>query len=275
MRPIPMRTTTKHPRTARLLIISTLIALTACGADESADDTRAPAASETAEAAPGSAAMASAATDSVAANGCPRTDTLPASDRVIRHPPTVLARFSCELRAGEPPLAVVLEPGPDGYRRWLRVFAAADSTRPLQVLDLGKPDGPVPDGEPHLEALDLDADGWRDLRLLAWAGAANVGYHTWLYDPARRRFARSEELSALTSPEPIPGRPCVRTNDRGGHAGMIYTSSEHCREGGRWVEVRREAQDDLADGVYLKTTYERRGDSLVVVRRDTVRAPVR
>jgi hypothetical protein len=72
-------------------------------------------------------------------------------------------------------------------------------------------------GRDFLEGVDLNADGWTDLRVMTWWGVIpNTGYDVFLYDPATRRFALSEALSAQSNPEPVPGHPCVRTHSVGG-----------------------------------------------------------
>lgn len=79
-------------------------------------------------------------------------------------------------------------------------------------------------------------------------------------------------LSEMTSPTPVPGRPCVRSHANGGHAGGIYRAAELCRDRDRWVEVRTEEQDwNDALGAFVRVARERRGARLVAVRVDTVR----
>jgi hypothetical protein len=246
----------------RFPLVATLCAaLSACGAGEPARAAaEQPAAEQRAEAA--------------APVGCRRTDAPATSDSfgLARFPGG--ARYACVGRAGEPPLRVTMDADAEGVPRALRVFAAADGTRPPQVLDAPLDGFFVPAGAEVVDALDMDADGWAELRLLDGVGSSgNSSYHVWTFDPARRRFVASPELSAITSPEPVPGRPCVHSRANGGHAGMLFENRELCRQDGRWVEVSRSRQDWVQEGdFYLLTVWERRGDSLAVVRVDTIPA---
>jgi hypothetical protein len=83
-------------------------------------------------------------------------------------------------------------------------------------------------------------------------------------------------MSALASPTATPGRPCVTSKSNGGDAGNIYDTATLCRARDTWVQVAAEDQRWVGRlKAYLHTVRERRGDSLVVTRVDTVRDSTR
>lgn len=128
-------------------------------------------------------------------------------------------------------------------------------------------------GRPYFFALDFDGDGYRELVAMTWWGATgNTGYDVWRWDATVGRFAKDTVLSGLSNPSAVPGRPCVTSHSVGGMVGMIHSNSLLCREGGRWVTRSTETQDwNAAARAFIRVTSERRGDSLVVIRTDTVR----
>lgn len=57
------------------------------------------------------------------------------------------------------------------------------------------------------ELIDLNFDGWRDMRLIAFVPAGpNLPYLTWLWDPAAERFVRTETLDEIANATPLPDR---------------------------------------------------------------------
>lgn len=181
----------------------------------------------------------------------------------------------CRIHDGWPPTRVSIEadtadPRITGLRVSLPpVPGRADSIQQLA----SSADEPPPRGMPYFYALDLDGDGYRELVAMAWWGATgNTGYDVWRWDPAAGRFAKDSVLSGLSNPRPLPGRPCVTSHSVGGMVGMLHSNGVVCRERGRWVRESDESQDwNAAERFFVKVTRERRGDSLVVVRTDTVR----
>jgi hypothetical protein len=233
------------------------------------------------------AAAASAPARAQDESPCVRTDTLPArvaGDTVIGESYEDLRRgavFRCTLRRGAPPIRVVVRADQHGVPVRAEVFDPAAAARPRQVLALPVNEPPRRYSE-FLGAVDLNADGWMDLMLMSWWGATgNTGYEVFIYDPAARRFTRSQVLSAQSNPEPIGGRPCVRTHSVGGMAGMIRDEDEFCWRGRAWVHVRSESQvwdrERSTDSIYVfrRTIRERRNGRLRTVRVQTVREPMR
>jgi hypothetical protein len=151
------------------------------------------------------------------------------------------------------------------------VFAADDSTRPLQRMRrvTGDAEMPLPHFTDVVRAIDLDADGWRDLLVgRFWGATGNTGYDVWRFDPSSRRFAPDSALSTLVNPSPIAGRPCVSTYSNSSVAddGMgIY-----CLHATRWRLDSAETHTWLRDSHAIRhDVMVRRGDSLVLVRTET------
>ena len=151
------------------------------------------------------------------------------------------------------------------------VYAANDSARPLQRLRrvAGDAEMPLPHFTDVVRAIDLDADGRRDLLVgRFWGATGNTGYDVWRFDPSTRRFAPDSALSTLVNPSPIAGRPCVSTYSNSSVAddGMgIY-----CLHAARWRLDSAETNTWLRDSHAIRhDVMARRGDSLVRVHSET------
>lgn len=180
--------------------------------------------------------------------------------------------YTCVLRAGSAPLRVTLVPD-TATNTISRIELRRDSeTTPFQTLTEGQTESPYRGAE-FFSARDVDGDGYLDLLLLSeWGVTGNSYYHVWRWNAADNRFVFDSTLGTVASPTPVPGRPCVTTRAGGGHAGMIYTAGTLCLERGSWKWESTEDQEwNERAGVYLRRVRQRRGDSLVVVRVDTVR----
>jgi hypothetical protein len=180
-------------------------------------------------------------------------------------------RYRCVLHAGDSAVRVDLV-GDSATNMIDSIALRRDDGTPIQTLAEGMEEPPYR-GATLFRAVDFDNDGRLELEMLtSWGATGNELWNVWRQDPATGRFAIDSTLSALTSPEAIAGRPCVASHSVGGAAGMIYDSVTVCREGGRWVDtVVATSRPGPRPGVFLLTVRERRGDSLVVVRTDTVR----
>jgi hypothetical protein len=153
----------------------------------------------------------------------------------------------------------------------LIVYGSASDARPLQVLKVESADIPQPYIPNLLRAIDLDADGHRDLMMgTSWGATGNTSYAVWRFDPRAGRFVEDSLLSMEFNPEPVPGRPCVRTF--GNSSARDDESGLYCLHDGRWAldSAERHEWDRKANSV-IHSVLARRGDSLVVVKRETVR----
>jgi TonB family protein len=164
--------------------------------------------------------------------------------------------FSCRIEPGRAPQRVVVTGDGHGWPHDLRVYRGA--ARPLQVLAPEFESSPLAGGE-FLSAMDLDADGYRDLMAHAWSGTGGLVWFVWRWEPRRGRFAADSVLSALPNLAPVPGRPCVR-----GGSGSL---EELCLRAGRWITMATVTAERAADGRCMDVRRERRGGRMVVVWR--------
>ena len=92
-----------------------------------------------------------------------------------------------------------------------------------QRLESGMGEPPYKDAQ-YFQALDLNFDGYKDIRIMtSWGATGNTVYKNWLYEPKFESFDHSPALDALSSPTPDPKRRVITTRSNGGMAGCIYT----------------------------------------------------
>ena len=180
--------------------------------------------------------------------------------------------YDCVLRAGSSPLRVTLVADSAANTISRIELRRRSESSPFQTLTEAQVEPPYR-GADFFSARDLDGDTYLDLLLLSeWGVTGNNFYHVWRWNSAAERFAFDSTLSAIASPTPVAGRPCVTTRSNGGRAGMIYTAATLCLERRKWVRVARDDQEwDERARAYVRTVREQRGDSLAVTRVDTVR----
>ncbi len=102
---------------------------------------------------------------------------------------------------------------------------------------------------PGLEALDLDFDGYADLRLIASPPAGpNLPCLHWLYKPATGRFVSEPALDDIGGPRPDAARRELRADWRDG---PTRTGSDfYAWRGGNPVLVRKEERQYSRPGSY-------------------------
>ena len=213
----------------------------------------------------------------LAAAGCARGGDQPASDTLAAQPAEAGEDGSCSY-------ADSTWTCPLGRGVALRAVARYDSaqstillrnieTAPAsgaiqrQVLTIEDPMGPL---EPHdVTVVDMDGDGYGDLRVARQFGHPNnSGNYTWRYDPARRGLVYDSLLSTETNVSP-DSTGCVST--QGWLGGNDTVESRYCLQKGEWVEVWLKRIMTDTNGVQLEREYRLQGDSLRLVRSDTVR----
>ena len=106
---------------------------------------------------------------------------------------------------------------------------------------------------PALELLDMNFDGYADIRLVKSRPAGpNVPYLNWLYEPADGRFVESRGLNAITSPQFDATAREVRSDWRGSAA--RYGTDVYTFRDGQLVPLRRETKVYKRAGVYTLQT---------------------
>ena len=105
---------------------------------------------------------------------------------------------------------------------------------------------------PGLEAVDMNFDGYADIRLVESRPAGpNLPYLHWLYDPASGRFVACAALNDLGSPRPDAAARELVSDWR--DSATRYGTDHHAFQGGQLVPLRREARDYKGPGVYTLT----------------------
>jgi hypothetical protein len=180
--------------------------------------------------------------------------------------------YECVLRAQSPPIHVELVADTSANRISRIVLRRAFETSPFQTLTEGQSEAPYR-GADFFLGRDLDGDGYLDLLLLSdWGVTGNNYYHVWRWNAPASRFVFDSALSAIASPTPVAGQPCVASRSTGGDAGRLYDAATLCFQHGKWLQTSSETQRwDRRARAYVHTVRERRGDSVVVTRVDTVR----
>lgn len=180
--------------------------------------------------------------------------------------------YECVLRAHSPTIHVELVADTSANRIARIVLRRASETSPFQTLTEGQSEAPYR-GADFFQGRDLDGDGYLDLLLLSeWGVTGNNYFHVWRWNAPANRFVFDSTLSAIANPTPLAGRPCVASRSTAGDAGRIYDAATLCFERGKWVQASSETQRwDERARAYVHAVRERRGDSVVVTRVDTVR----
>ena len=125
----------------------------------------------------------------------------------------------------------------------------ATAAEPLQVISGLDAQPPLTDGRPAAEILDMNFDGYGDLRLVQSRSAGpNTPYLNWLFDPARRVFVESRELNEIPSAHVDANQREIRSQWRDGAS--RYGTDIYVYRDGRPLLVRKEEKVYQAPGVY-------------------------
>jgi len=149
------------------------------------------------------------------------------------------------------------------------LITRGDEEETLQTLAGFPEPEPPPGGRDDFGAIDLNFDGYLDLRLLAmWGATGNRSYLCWLFDRKTGTFTFESSLSDLGNPKPDPVKKTISTRSSGGMAGQVYTEGTYVWEAGVLVLIHRERQEwNEARKAFDRFTEERVKGELVVVRR--------
>ena len=144
--------------------------------------------------------------------------------------------------------------------------------RSFQEWTVG-PQQSAPTGSNYFGLLDMNFDGYQDVRIPSWQGATgNFGYSVWVFEPRKREFVFHEGLSSLQGPRFDHEKEEIHTLSKGGHAGAIYTKGTWKFVDGELVQVEEERQRYVdEEDHYVKVLRKRVDGELREVSRMTVR----
>lgn len=98
--------------------------------------------------------------------------------------------------------------------------------------------------EKYFEVIDMNFDGYKDIKLLDWhGGTGNGGYKVWLYEPSKKEFILHEEFRDLSNPICNDADQTISTHFNGGHAGRIYGDGLWMFKNGKIIRLELELQD--------------------------------
>jgi hypothetical protein len=122
-------------------------------------------------------------------------------------------------------------------------------TAPFQAIDGLETETPMPASGSPLEVLDMNFDGYADIRLVAFrAPGPSIPYVNWLFDPLAGRFVSSPALDEIPSASFDPATREIRSEWRDGAA--TYGRDVYGILNGTPVPVRREVREYSRPGRY-------------------------
>jgi hypothetical protein len=146
-----------------------------------------------------------------------------------------------------------------------------DSPQPLQSLagcNFSETEPPPRGTSEWFHTDDINFDGFQDLYLMTdWGATGNQNGCIWLYNPAIEMFEYSKALSALSRYWLDPASKTIRTFERAGMAGQIYTANKYKLDGNQPVFIWSENQgwDDNKKQFHC-VVEERRNRGMVTAR---------
>lgn len=158
-------------------------------------------------------------------------------EKPVALPPSATAAASADVKADVSTMT------------FTRVAGAIDVRRGAAPAVWQRIDVPASAEAPEVEVMDLNFDGFADVRVIDVRPAGpNVTYLNWLYEPASGRFVKSDVLDALIAPQFDAARREVRSSWREG--ATRYGSDTHVFRDGQLAPVTRELKDYKAPGVF-------------------------
>jgi hypothetical protein len=140
--------------------------------------------------------------------------------------------------------------GPSDIIRVQRIEIRRGSVaEPDQVIGGLNTETPISAGRSTLEVVDMNFDGYEDIRLVEFrsAGPNTVHLH-WLFEPSSGKFVETPELNDIPSAQFDAARREIRSDWRAG--ATHYGSDIYVFSAGRPVLVRKEEKTYQAPGVY-------------------------
>ena len=154
----------------------------------------------------------------------------------------------------------------------IEVFRGAESA-PSQIITGFDAEAPVADNPDPLSVIDMNFDGYNDIRLVEFLGPGpNVPYLNWLYNPQAGRFDSAAALNELTSPQYDAATREIRSEWRDGPA--RYGVDVYVFRDGTLTALRKETREYSAPGRYrLRVQTFENGEWKVTERREGSDSP--
>lgn len=143
---------------------------------------------------------------------------------------------------------------------------------PIQTIDGLDTATPLTAGVAPLETVDMNFDGYQDIRLIESQPAGpNTPYLNWLFDPTSGRFVESRALNEIPAPEFDAAKRQIRSSWRAG--ATRYGTDVYVYDQGKPVAVRKETKEYKGPGVYTLRVWELKDGDLKVTQQREVREP--
>jgi len=141
---------------------------------------------------------------------------------------------------------------------------------PFQRIDISEGEAPYRGCDHYLTAIDINGDGYKDLRVLSfWGATGNEIFTVYLWNTHAGRFERSDAFSVCG--KPLGKEGCCETHWNSGHAGREFLDRKYCVQQGTLVLVKRVHQEmSHADHCFYRTIEELKRGELRVVSRTKV-----
>jgi hypothetical protein len=151
----------------------------------------------------------------------------------------------------------------------VRCYRPASATA-FQRIDISDGEAPYRGCDYYFTAIDMNGDGYKDLRVLSfWGATGNEVFTVYLWNAHAGRFERSEDYSICGKPFDKDG--CCKIHWNSGHAGRDFIDSDYCMRQGTLVLVKRVHQArSQADRCFYRTVEELKQGELQVVSRAKV-----
>ncbi len=136
----------------------------------------------------------------------------------------------------------------------IEIYHAKESS-PFQTLDGGTA---TPNQFRLIECLDMNFDGYKDIRSIEEFASGNTRYHVWLYNPKTEIFDYHQEYRGLVSPHFNNHTKTIHTCAVGGHASAIHVAEEYKIIDGKLTLLKRYRQYyNKKDDNYLYIVWKR------------------
>ncbi len=134
-------------------------------------------------------------------------------------------------------------------------------SEPFQTLEPITSDVPIKIANNGFEALDLNFDGYLDIRVMQFVSAGpNTPYQNWLWSPTTGKFVANRALDKITAPQFDADAQEITSQWR--RSAAEHGSDIYAYDGTTPVLVHRETDTYGANGICSRTYYDQIEDEL-------------